>query len=194
MSRVLQSSRAGEKVLLLCLDTLTLGAEADCDDVVVPVQPWAERAAGLLAHARAEGWGVAHVVSPRPPPGRAGWRAAPGLAPRPSEPVYHRAEPSAFSQAALCALIEAAPRTEVVLCGVSLAGSGLATALEAHPRGASVTIAADAIWLAPPELAGLEGILRLQRLGHLPHRVRLAPAEALARPWARLRVVQGGRA
>lgn len=191
MSRMLQRARS-EAVLLLCLDTLTLAAQSD-GEAPPPAQPWARRAAELLAHARAEGWGVAHVVSPRPPPGRAAWRAPPGLAPKPSEPLFHRAEPSAFSQDALCHLLAGSPRTEIVLCGVSMAGSGLATALEAHPRDVQVTIATDATWLAGSELAGLDGLLRLQRLGHLPHLVRLAPADTLMRPWGQLRVVQGGR-
>lgn len=179
-------------VLLLCLDALTLAPDCDCD-AVQPDSVWRPNAARLLAHARAEGWRVGHVISRRPRPGEAPWRQVEGLAPAPAEPVYHREEPSAFASAELCRALAGPSRPEVVLCGVSARGSGLATAVDALRFGVRLTVAADAAWMAPAEQPGVEGLLRLQRLGHLPSFVRLAATDVLLQPWRSLRVVRGGR-
>jgi nicotinamidase-related amidase len=177
--------------MLLCLDAVGLVADSD----TAPADAaWRAKAAGLLGHAREHGWSIGHVVSCRPRPGEAAWRSLSGLAPDPWEPVYHREQPSAFSNAALRAALSAGPRWEVVLCGVSTRGSGLATALDALRFVLRLTIAADAAWLPPAERDGLDGLLRLQRAGHAPGAVRLASTEALLRPWRPLRLVQGGRA
>jgi hypothetical protein len=189
--------RPGAKdVLLLCLDALTLAPESDndgggpgpCDAA------WSANAARLLAHARVEGWSVGHVISRRPRPGEVAWRPVGGLAPAPSEPVYHRDEPSAFSSRELCGALAREPRGEVVVCGVSVQGSCLATALDALRLRLRLTVAGDAVWLTPRERRGLEGFLRLQTLGLAQSAVRLAPSDSLTQPWQRLRVVQGGRA
>jgi nicotinamidase-related amidase len=118
----------------------------------------------------------------------------PGFAPEPSEPVYHREQPSAFSSPEVCAATAGAPRREIVLCGVSLRGSGLATALDALRLAVPLTIAADALWAPQGERDGLDGLLQLQRAGLTHNAVRLASTDALLRPWRPLRVVQGGRA
>ena len=84
-------------------------------------------------------------------------------------------------------------RPEVVLCGVSANGSGLATALDAIRLGLRLTLASDAVGLTPGEQPGLEGLMRLQRMGHLPSLVRQGATVALVRPWRPLIVVKGGR-
>ena len=195
MTRVLRRSGAKD-VLLLCLDALTLAPESDndgggpgpCDAA------WSANAARLLAHARAEGWSVGHVISRRPRPGEIAWRPVAGLAPAPSEPGYHRDEPSAFSSRELCDALARDARSEVVLCGMSVQGSCLATALDALRLKLRLTVAGDAVWLTGAERTGLEGFLRLQTLGLAQSAVRLAPSDSLAQPWQRLRLVQGGRA
>jgi hypothetical protein len=182
-----------EKVMLLCLDALALAA--DCDlPAPSPGSDWPARAAQLLRHARTHGWDVAHVVSRRPRPGETAWRPMAGLAPEPSEAVYHREDVSAFSSPHLRAALTEGPRREVVLCGVSVRGSGLATALDALRLALRLTVADDAVFLQPAERAGLDGLLLIQRTGLTHSRVRVASTEALIGPWRRLRLVQGGRA
>jgi hypothetical protein len=191
MSAMLSRPQA-QGVLLLCLDAVT--PAADCDGAAIaPDQPWRANAARLLAHARSAGWAVGHVISRRPRPGETPWRPAEGLAPLPQEPVYHRHQPSAFASPELCATLALPAQPEVVLCGLSVRGSGLATALDALRRRVQLTVANDAVWLSPGEQPGVDGLLRLQRLGHLPRQVRLADTETLLRPWRPLTLVQGGK-
>jgi hypothetical protein len=199
VTRMLRGPGAKD-VLLLCLDALSV--EADCDndsgmgpDSVSgrPDDAWSANAARLLTHARAEGWSVGHVISRRPRPGEAPWRPLSGMTPTPSEAVYHREEPSAFSSPELCKALERGAQGEVVLCGVSVQGSCLATALDARRLKLRLTVATDAMLLTAAERAGLEGVLRLQNLGLTKSAVRLALSEGLAQPWQRLRLVQGGR-
>ena len=191
MSAMLSRPEA-DGVLLLCLDAVTPAPDCD-DDTAAPHQAWRANAARLLAHARRECWSVGHVISRRPRPGETPWRPAQGLAPTPQEAVYHRDQPSAFASPELCATLAAPARPEVVLCGLSLRGSALATALDALGRGVQLTVATDAVWLAPGEQPGVDGLLRLQRMGHLSRLVRLADTETLMRPWRPLQLVLGGR-
>jgi hypothetical protein len=209
MTRMLRGPGARD-VLLLCLDALSVAPECDNDGGPIgggpsgggpgrPNEAWSANAARLLSHARAEGWAVGHVISRRPRPGETPWRPLGGMTPTPSEPVYHREEPSAFSSPQLCEALERGPHGrgalgEVVLCGVSVQGSCLATALDALRLRLRLTVATDAVLLAGAERTGLDGFLRLQSLGLAKSAVRLASSEGLVQPWQRLRLVQGGRA
>ncbi len=178
--------------MLLCLDAV--GLAADSDEEPRPAHAaWRANAAGLLEHARARGWSIGHVLSRRPRPGEAPWRPMAGLAPGPSEAVYHREQPSAFSSPELHAVLATGPQWEVVLCGVSVRGSALATALDALLFTRRLTLATDAAWLPRIERDGVDGLLQLQRSGVASSVVRLASTEALLRPWSPLRLVQGGR-
>jgi hypothetical protein len=185
-------SRSDAGVTLLCLDAVSLAADSDAPPGAAVA--WRANAAALLGHARRRGWAIGHVLSRRPRPGEASWRPIAGLAPEPSEPVYHREQPSAFSSAELRAALGPDRRGEVVLCGVSLRGSVLATALDALRQTRRLTFAADAAWLPDNEREGVEGLLQLQRSGLTFSGVRQASTEALMRPWTPLRLVQGGRA
>lgn len=178
--------------MLLCLDAVSLAADSDPGHAPAETD-WSGNAALLLSHAREQGWAVGHVISRRPRPGEAPWRPLTALGPDPSEPVYHREHPSAFSSPELYRTLTEGPRAEVVLCGVSAHGSALATALDALRLGVRLTIAGDAAWLPPGERDGLEGLFQLQRMGLTHGGVRLSATQALLRPWRRLRVVQGGR-
>jgi nicotinamidase-related amidase len=195
VTRVVRQSGA-KNVLLLCLDALSVAPESDNDSGGPgrDGEAWSVNAAGLLSHARAEGWAIGHVISRRPRPGEAAWRPVGGLSPTPSEPVYHREEPSAFSSRELSEAVQHRPRGEVVLCGVSTQGSCLATALDALRLKLRLTVATDAVWLGPAERTGLEGFLRLQTLGLAQSTVRLASSRCLTQPRDGLRLVQGGRA
>ncbi|MBS0360746.1 MAG: isochorismatase family protein [Proteobacteria bacterium] len=191
MSEMLSRPTA-DGVLLLCLDALI--PASDCDGAALgPDLPWRANAARLLDHARAQGWTTGHAISRRRLPGETPWRPAEGLAPMPKEPVYHREQPSAFASPELCATLAGPARPEVVLCGLSLHGSLLATAVDAQRRGVCLTLALDAAGLSPAEQPGLDGLLRLQRMGHLSSIVRTAATETLLRPWRPLKLVVGGR-
>jgi len=179
-------------VMLLCLDALRLDADSDRSDAPI-ANPWHINAAQLLGHAREQEWAIAHVISRRPRPGETPWRPLRGLAPEPSEPVYHREQPSAFSSPELRAALCGGARPEVVLCGVSAQGSALATALDALRYRVRLTVAADAAWMPAAETNGLEALLDLQRLESGPASVRLAGTDALVRPWRGLRIIPGGR-
>ncbi|MGZ3375353.1 MAG: isochorismatase family protein [Phenylobacterium sp.] len=196
MTRVLRGP-GSEDVLLLCLDALSVAPESDNDGEfgsAASTESWSANAARLLAHARAEGWSVGHVISRRPRPGETPWRPVGDMTPAPSEPVYHRAQPSAFSSPELCDTLAHGSLGEVVLCGVSAQGSCLATALEALRCKLRLTVAADAVLMSAAERAGLEGFIRLQSLGLTRCAVRLASSDGLLQPWERLRLVRGGRA
>jgi nicotinamidase-related amidase len=185
--------QGSDGIMLLCLDTVGLAADSDAEPRPSDAA-WRANAAGLLGHARALGWSIGHVISRRPRPGEAPWRPMAGLAPGPSEPVYHRDQPSAFSSPELHAVLAGGSQREVVLCGVSVRGSALATALDALRLTRRLTLVADAAWLPPMEREGVDGLLQLQRSGLAANVVRLASTEALLRPWSPLRLVQGGRA
>jgi nicotinamidase-related amidase len=178
--------------MLLCLDAVRLAADSDSGGAPI-ARPWHINAAQLLGHARDQDWAIAHVISRRPRPGETAWRPLRGLAPEPSESVYHREQPSAFSSPELRAALTGGARSEVVLCGVSAQGSALATALDALRHRVRLTVAADAAWMPPSEMNGLEALLQLQRMGPAQSSVRLALTHALIRPWRGLQVVQGGR-
>lgn len=181
-------------VMLLCLDAVGLSADSDADAGPLEAAAWSANAAQLLGYAREQDWSVGHVLSRRRRPGEAPWRPLSGLAPEPSEPVYHREQPSAFSNPELGVALTGPRRMEVVLCGISVRGSGLATALDALRLAVRLTVAEDAAWLPPAERDGLEGLLRLQRSGLTHSVIRIAATQALLRPWPRLRVLPGGRA
>ena len=178
--------------LLLCLDALTMAGDSDLEPSG-PHGHWSGEARRLLAHARAAGWWVGHAISRRPA-AAARWVALAGFSPLPSEPVFHRDQASALSCPALQEAMARRPQLEAILCGVSVDGSCLATALEAARLGVRLTIAMDATWMSGAEQAGLQGLRELQARNLLaPGRLRLAPAQALLRSIPQLRVVQGGR-
>jgi nicotinamidase-related amidase len=96
----------------------------------------------LLAHARGEGWGVAHVHSRKPHPRD----AAPieGLQPLTTEPVFYRSGPSAFSNRAFCEMVGSGA-VELVLIGYSMTSALIGTAMIAFEEGLSVLMVEDAI-------------------------------------------------
>lgn len=184
--------RGSDSVMLLCLDAVSLAADTDAE-ADPAFSGWSVNAATLMGRARLQGWSVRHVVSRRPRPGEDSWRPMAGLAPEPSEPVYHREQPSALSSPELAAALGDGPRWDVVLCGVSVRGSALATALDALRLSLRLTLASDAAWVPSAERDGLAGLLELQRAGLAHKAFRLASTESLLRSWRPLRLVQGGR-
>jgi nicotinamidase-related amidase len=95
-----------------------------------------------LQDARRRGWPVLHVHA-RPPGGDL--RPLPGLEPRPSEPVFLRRGPSAFSNPAFA---QAAHATggPLALIGFALLDTVLATAFAAADRDLETQVVMDAVF------------------------------------------------
>ena len=122
----------------------------------------------VLAEARTRRWPVLHVhdrtlVDPRP---------ISGLEPRPSEPVFLRQGPSAFSNPNFRRAAHALGGP-LALIGYSLGDTVLATAFAAADRGLPVEVVGDAVCLG----AGAEALFASLR--GLGPRVRLVPADEL---------------
>jgi nicotinamidase-related amidase len=96
----------------------------------------------LLAHARYEGWRVAHVHSRKPSLGEA--KPIDGLQPLLSEAVLYRSGPSAFSNRAFCEMV-AGGEVELVLAGYSMTSALIGTAMIAFEEGLPVVLVQDAI-------------------------------------------------
>lgn len=174
-----------EVVLLLCLDTLEVAA-AGHGFGAPPA--WTGNAARLLAHARAEGWIVAHVLRRRPNDG-ARWRPVDGLAPRPFERVFHRDRPSAYSSPEFAMVT--AGEAEIVMVGRSSDGAFLATASDALARGLNIAIASDAVAAPLGERASLSAMAqRIPQRGEGVLTIQNAIQLVAAAP--RLRLLEGG--
>jgi nicotinamidase-related amidase len=176
--------------LVVCLDALE--PVIDCDVPKPGGAGWTRNARRVLDHARRCGWSIAHVIAVRPSLGGGRWRAAPGLGPAPSEPVFHRPEPSAFSSYDFAAFAARSGRAELLLIGMSVEASCLATALEGVRLGRSVAVAADATAIPPVERDGLAGLMRVARPG--PARLRIEHTARLLSGAPGLRLIPGGRA
>jgi nicotinamidase-related amidase len=132
---------------LICLDL-----QRDC---VIPGRPRyvagaaniATICAGVLAHARNEGWRVVHsqVRDPRSLAAQAFDAPIEGLRPLITEPVYFRSGLSAFANPEFAAEMLGACGEETFLIGFSLADSCLATALAGVDAGLRMTVVEDAM-------------------------------------------------
>jgi nicotinamidase-related amidase len=149
---------ASARAALVCLD-LQRGRLAEKANA--PVLAQCRR---VLAEARRRRWPVIHVHSRALIDGR----PIPGLEPRPSEPVFLRQGPSAFSNAnfSRAALALGGP---LALVGFALEDTVLATAFAAADRDIAVDIILDAVGAT----------------GHDARGALLAPLRALS-PRARL--------
>jgi hypothetical protein len=175
--------------MLVCLDTLE---PVSANAVVGPRPAWRNGAIALLAHARAHGWPVVHVLQRRPAPGQGGWRAAPGLSPSPAEPVFHREAPSAFRSSGFGALAAGGAK-RLVLAGCSIDSACLATAVDGVQAGLRLIVPLDAVALPGRELAGLHGLAAIgERVPDV--RLSLATVRQLMDGAPELRVYRGGRA
>lgn len=102
----------------------------------------------VLAEARRRRCPVLHVH--RREPSAEGGRPIPGLEPLPTEPIFVRPGPSAFSHRAFAqaALALGGP---LALMGFSMADSVLATAFAAADRDLSIEVIRDAVALGPAD-------------------------------------------
>lgn len=147
---------ASPRAALVCLDLQRNRQAGDSQGSV------ASRCRHVLAEARRRRWPVLHVhgralTDPRP---------IPGLEPRPTEAVFQRQGPSAFSNANFtrAALALGGP---LALIGFALEDTVLATAFAAADRDIAVDVILDAVFTGAhePEAA---------------YRALLAPLRALA--------------
>jgi len=130
--------RSGPSVLV-CLD-LQRGRMAGLVDA--GVEGALETCRRVLDKARRRRWPVLHVHR-REPTLEAG-RPIAGLEPLPSEPIYLRSGPSAFSHRAFSQTV-GAYGGPLALIGFSLCDSVLATAFAAVDRDLSVEVVGDAV-------------------------------------------------
>lgn len=128
------------RVVLVCLD-LQRSRLVDA-----PIRDSAERTVAscrlILDRARARGWPVLHVHRRDGDPERC--RPIPGLEPLPSEPVFYRPGPSAFSHRAFRQTAHALGGP-LALIGFSLNDTVMATAFAAADRDLLVEVVADAV-------------------------------------------------
>lgn len=152
---------ASPKAALVCLDLQRSRQSGDGQEAIVL------QCRRVLSEARRRRWPVLHVH------GRAlaDSRPIPGLEPRPTEAVFLRQGPSAFSNANFtrAALALGGP---LALIGFALEDTVLATAFAAADRDIAVDVILDAVYAGPHEQDASNGAL-------------LAPLHALA-PRARL--------
>lgn len=110
----------------------------------------------VIAQARRLQWKIAHVhLSPaRLGPLTPGARPITGLEPRPSEPIFYRKGPSAFSSGAFQEFLKRIAAPQLVVIGFSLDGSALFTAMSAQESGVPVSIVQGAVDAPPMGLLG----------------------------------------
>jgi nicotinamidase-related amidase len=141
----------------------------------------------ILAHARENGWMVAHVHRRE-----ASWRpsspSVQGLEPSPAEPIFIQSGLSAFSNRAFQDLVGRYGRGELILIGCSSASSCLTTALAAYDLGMDVTLIDDAVASTPLEAEGLKAVGALTRSLQSPF-VNLARTSDVLGPKSRLKLV-----
>ncbi len=110
----------------------------------------------VMAQARRLQWKIAHVhSSPRRfGPLADGFKPIPGLEPRPSEPIFYRQGPSAFSSGAFQEFLKRIAAPQLIIIGFSLDGSALFTAMSAQEAGVPVSIVQGAVDAPPMGLLG----------------------------------------
>jgi nicotinamidase-related amidase len=148
MSAHLSLQRKWPRLSLVCLDLQR--------EFVVPGRPLfqpgaaavVETCSQLVRRARRDRWRILHAHRSRAEGlfGKTGLFAAPieGLRPLISEPIFVRAELSAFANLDFRAALRQA-RGDIYLIGFSLADSCLATAFDAVDEGLRIHLVADAL-------------------------------------------------
>lgn len=122
---------------IVCLD---LQRNRQVGEAVTPTLAMCRR---VLNEARRRRWPVLHVHARQAEP--VDGRPILGLEPRPSEPVFLRQGPSAFSSAGF-ARAAAALGGPLALIGFSLHDTVLATAFAAADRNLAVDVLRNAVW------------------------------------------------
>lgn len=131
---------------LVCLDLQEEQLSSDFADERDRRRRCAETCRDVLARARRLDWRIVHLHRP-PAPGRVagGSRPIGGLEPRPTEPIFVRPGPSAFSSAAFRDYLKGAGHPQLAVIGFSLEGSALFTAVAAQEAGVPLSIVKGAV-------------------------------------------------
>jgi nicotinamidase-related amidase len=110
----------------------------------------------VLARARRLRWKVVHVHLSQARRGAlsAGSKPIQGLEPRPTEPVFLRQGPSAFSSGAFQEYLKLLAEPQLIVIGFSLEGSALFTAVSAREAGVSLSLVQGALDAPPMGLLG----------------------------------------
>jgi hypothetical protein len=172
---------------LVCLDLLRPAQAQASERHAALARRRVDNCRRMLAYGRSAGWNVIHVLSRSALSQPA--RSLEGLEPSPSEQVLYRTGVSAFSNRAFRQTVGTSPDTELVLIGLSLSPSCLATALAAHDHRLGVTLVEDTVCAGPEDALGLEAIETVSRSIVAPF-VRIVRTEDLIDLRRSLRVVE----
>jgi nicotinamidase-related amidase len=145
---------------LVCLDLLRSGAWPE-PGLEPSLARRIDNCRRLLMHGRMMGWVITHVFDHTARSKRA--RAIEGLEPLQIEPVLYRTGVSAFSNRMFRESVEGALETELVILGLSLSPTCLATALAARDRGVGVALVEDALSGSANAAAGIDAIQTLSQ-------------------------------
>jgi nicotinamidase-related amidase len=161
------SQFAAPRAALVCLDLQRNRQSGEAQEPVV------SQCRRVLAEARRRRWPVLHVHART----LADLRPIAGLEPQPTEPVFVRQGPSAFSNAnfARAALALGGP---LALIGFSLEDTVLATAFAAADRDLAVDVILDAVFTGTHEPDAVDRVL-LAPLRALAPRTRLMASNDL---------------
>lgn len=146
---------------LVCLDLLRSAPASGGDAGDPHVERRIQNCRRLLAYGRTVGWTITHVFDHTARGSRA--RAIAGLEPLQIEPVFYRTGVSAFSNRIFRECVEESPDAELVIVGLSLSPTCLATALAARDRGLAVALVEDVLSGSADAAAGIDAI---QTLSH----------------------------
>ena len=184
MNQFFSQPRAGRH--LVCLDLLRPAEPPASQRHAALARRRIDNCRRMLTYGRSAGWNVIHVLHRSALSQTA--RSLEGLEPSPSEQVLYRTGVSAFSNRAFRQTVGASSDTELVLIGLSLTPSCLATALAAHDHRIGVTLVEDTVCSGPEDTLGLEAIETVSRSIVAPF-VRIARTDDLIDLRSTLRVV-----
>ena len=146
---------------LVCLDLLQPKLGDNDDGLIGNSGRRIQNCRRLLVYGRTMGWAITHVYDHTARSRHA--RAIPGLEPLQIEPVIYRTGVSAFSNRMFRENVERTLDVELILLGLSLSPTCLATALAARDRGVAVALVEDVVAGSPGVAAGIGAI---QTLSH----------------------------
>lgn len=172
---------------LVCLDLLRPSQPPASERHAVLARRRIDNCRRMMGHSRSSGWNIIHVLHSSALSQSV--RSLEGLEPSPSEQVLYRTGVSAFSNRAFRQTIGASPEPELILIGLSLTPSCLATALAAHDRRIAVTLVEDTVCAGPEDTLGLEAIETVSRSIVAPF-VRIVRTDDLIDLRHTLRVVE----
>lgn len=146
---------------LVCLDLLRTDAQSFPPGAEPGAAQRIRNCRRLLTYGRMVGWTITHVFDHTARSRRA--RAIEGLEPLQIEPVLYRTGVSAFSNRMFRESIEQSLEVELIILGLSLSSTCLATALAARDRGVAVALVEDIVSGSAGAAAGIDAI---QTLSH----------------------------